>query len=93
MRRQVEGQPPEPSGVVEPVGQLFSFAQIGEDPRQLAQLIERVPQLESKVDPLLEGRARFWEVFERGQRSFKESRRLPAGRAAEGVSTALAEIG
>ena len=88
----VHGHPPEPPPVVEAPGELLGLPKTLGDLRQLAEHIQRCPQLEEEVDRLLPPLATVRESGQRRPRLLQAGHRLAVGRAGECLGPGLPEV-
>jgi hypothetical protein len=89
----VDGDQSEPLRIGECAGHRFGLPQKSQHFLELAERIERAPQLEAHIDLLFPGLPRLRQVAQRLQRLFETCQSLLVRRPPLGLSADLAQVG
>jgi hypothetical protein len=73
--------PPQPTVIVEGLGEVFGYAEVVEDPLLFSEREERIAQVKPEIDGLLTPGATLREVLQGAQGLLKGHHRLAVGRA------------
>src|SRR5262245_8460836 len=90
---QVDEQSSEPALISERPGERFGLAQAAEAALELPERMERDPQVEAKIDGVLQHIAGLRQMPERRQRLLEAAYGLPVGRSCQSFGPGVAEVG
>src|SRR5713101_1112426 len=89
----VEGDPPQPALIPNPLGESLTLAKMVEDLPELAERKERIAKLHPEIDALFDCFAALGDMCKGRERLLEAHNRFPAGRACSSLRPGLTEVG
>src|SRR5882724_2930554 len=90
--RQGGRDPSQPALIVDPHGEHLAFAEVVEDFPEFSKVVERISEVQSEIDTLLDRFSTLGEMCEGCERLFEARSRFPIGRAPGRLGAGLTEV-